>query len=337
MSKLIFISHKHDDHAIASVFNKHFQLWNVPQEQIFQSSDYRTSTVIGEPLKAQLKQALAEAKLVLLIYTAPDKDWEFCLWECGVATDPVDETPTRVALYQAGGQSSRVFQDDVVFKLDADDIAKFVTQFHKVKGFFKTGEAFNPSVTADILETRSKDLYDALLEHRVPGKTEERYRWDRFTLRVPADKAKEVKEFNRTASSDSSEKKAAHENAIQSLEDNAEVVDAFGQALLHFGYTASAKTLNLAKLIKRWRESIAGDSDTPQGWIRELCEEMNRSIQDRPAQPSWELMRSSLYPGWWFYPILNHARALADGSFEFDVYMYRLPGALPADIKVQPD
>ena len=30
-----------------------------------------------------------------------------------------------------------------------------------------------------------------------------------------------------------------------------------------------------------------------------------------------------------FFPILNHARIMPDGGFEFDIYMYRLPGELP--------
>lgn len=71
-------------------------------------------------------------------------------------------------------------------------------------------------------------------------------------------------------------------------------------------------------------------ADGPQGWIQELCEEMNRSIENRPSQSSWELMKSATVPEWRFYPILNHVRLQPDGSFEFDVYLYRVPEALPA-------
>jgi hypothetical protein len=326
MAKLIFLSHRHNDHEIASAFSKNFQTWGVAPEEIFQSSDYQASTVIGAPLKPQLKQALCEARLVLLIYTISDNDWEFCVWECGVATNLKDETQeTRVALFQMSNHACRVFQDEVVFTLHSGkDIAKFVEQFHRHKGFFKKDAAFQPSINENILRKRADDLYNDLIKFSLP-ELEERYRWDRFTLWISSNMMQEVRECNKTARSESSQT----DKALDILRNNAEVVDAFGQALPHFGYTAEAKDLTLGILIARWRETFAGAGD-PQGWIQQLCEEMNRSIEDRPSEPSWELMRSALYPQWWFCPILNHVRLKPDGSFEFDVYLYRVPGALPA-------
>jgi len=39
-------------------------------------------------------------------------------------------------------------------------------------------------------------------------------------------------------------------------------------------------------------------------------------------------MASRTSPDGWFYPIVNHQRVEDDGSMEFDIYMYRLPGKL---------
>lgn len=332
MSREIFISHRHADHDIASVFSRHFQTWGVAQEEIFQSSDYQTSTVIGEPLRPQLKQALAEARLVLLIYTVSDADWEFCIWECGVATNPRDETPdTRVAMFQVGNRASRVFDADVVFKLTRDDIAKFVEQFHKHKGFFRSGAAFHPTIHPDILRKRTEDLSAELMKFSLSGKLEERYRWDRFTLRLKANIAREIRDGIEAARAGA----AVATPTAELLSNGAEVIDSFGQALLHFGYTSGAKDLTLGKLVARWRENVAVAND-PQGWIRELCDEMARAIEDRPSRPSWELMKSGQYPDWWFYPVVNHVRLNPDGSFEFDVYLYRLPGTLPTLAAVPP-
>lgn len=176
-------------------------------------------------------------------------------------------------------------------------------------------------------------LYNDLMKFSLPGKLEERYRWDRFTLSISSNMIQEVRECNKTARSETSKadkakSTTASEKALDILQNNAQVVDPFGQALLHFGYTAGATGLTLGMLTARWR-TVAGAGD-PQGWIQELCEEMNRSIEDRPSQPSWELMKSARYPEWWFYPILNHVRLKPDESLEFDVYLYRAPGALPA-------
>ena len=320
--RFIFISHKHDDKFIADVFKKHFLLWNIPLEDIFQSSDYRTSTLIGEPLKPQLRETLAKAVLVLLIYTDTDRDWEFCLWECGVAMDPNDETATRIALFQSGEQLSRVFQEDVIFRLEPDDIRKFVEQFHKKEGFVFQDQPFYPNVPSDILDTRAENLYDDLADLSIPGRREERYRWDFFSLGLSRSQVENFRKIQ-----DEQEK-------IDFLIHNSQVVKSFGQALLHFDYITSTRDLSFKMLIERWQKAIIERKleDVPQGWIQGICQEMNRAIDDTPARPTWELMRSLVYAEWWFYPIVNHVRVLSNGGWEFDIYMYRFPGKLPTSV-----
>jgi len=328
MGTSIFISHRHDDRDIATVFSKHFQKWNVPQEEIFLSSDPKAGVAIGEPLRPQLKQALAEARLVLLIYTLSDADWEFCVWECGVATNPADNTPkTRVALFQVGSQKSRVFKGEAVFRLSRDDIAKFVDQFHKLDNFFREGPAFQPTIDPDILRDRTDCLYEELRPFALTDKLEERPLWDRFTLRIRSNEVREIRECLSEAHTD-----GAKDRAFDFLLRNAHVIDSFGMALLHFGYAAGTQDLTLEKLIECWRDTIASETD-PHGWIPALCQEMCRSIEDRPAQPSWELMKSAQFPEWWFLPIVNHVRLKPD-SFEFDVSLYRFPGSLPPSLVV---
>jgi hypothetical protein len=90
------------------------------------------------------------------------------------------------------------------------------------------------------------------------------------------------------------------------------------------------RDLALSQLIQRWREEVGDEvDDTTHDWINELCEELLRAIRNTPAKPRWALMPSRLAPGWWFYPIVNHQKIKGDGSMEFEVYLYRLPGALP--------
>ena len=320
MPKTIFISHRHADQAIASVFRQHFEDWNVPQGEIFQSSHPQTGPVIGESLMKEIRHALAEARLVLLIYTSAEADWAWCTLECGLAINPLDETPnTRVALFQMSRQEAEIPLAQVVFKLNEDDIAKFVDQFHRHEGFFRKDVAYHPTIGTETLRKRADALYKGLMSVSLPGKTEERIRWDRFTLRLRPD---HLRAFVDTKRAGVSADEVAH-----FLMEHAEMVDAFGHALVHFGYQQGTTGLKLGDLVTRWSEKVAQDGDS-RGWIRELCEEMNRSIENRPAEPSWELMRSREHKDWRFFPVLNHARVMPDGTFEFDVYMYRVPGSL---------
>ena len=85
---------------------------------------------------------------------------------------------------------------------------------------------------------------------------------------------------------------------------------------MHFGYVAGTRGLNLMNLVQRWSEEVANEPDeaTPRDWINELCEEMLRAARNTPAKPTWAVMLSRLFPGWWFFPIVNHQRMKVDGS-----------------------
>jgi len=116
------------------------------------------------------------------------------------------------------------------------------------------------------------------------------------------------------------------------IQENGMIVYDFGQALLHFGYVPSVRGLTLAQLVGQWRDGQdqATLTATSLDWAVELCAELLRALRDVPAQPSWALFRSQMFPDWWLYPVVSSARIEADGSIEFDVNMYRVPGVLPA-------
>ena len=130
------------------------------------------------------------------------------------------------------------------------------------------------------------------------------------------------------------ETEAAHDDTARRLltQQVSHVRSSFGSALVHFGYDPGRRDLTLLDLVARWREVMAGDpfdSFAHDGWINCICDEMYRAIRYAPLHPRWELMKSRLYGTGWLYPILNHARLMSDGGFEFDIYLYRVFGELP--------
>src|SRR5262245_36125451 len=83
-----------------------------------------------------------------LIYTSEDQDWQWCMWECGVALNP--HTPdTRVIVFQCAPHPHRVFQDQV--RVDArnkEDLSKFVRTFLTDRSFFPGfGRALAPKLS----------------------------------------------------------------------------------------------------------------------------------------------------------------------------------------------
>ena len=132
---LIFISHRHSDKRIADVINKHLRSWNVRGGQIYQSSSPQQGTRPGTVLSEDLKKKLSQANLLILVYTLPDEDWSYCMWECGVATDPKTEH-TRIIVLQCTESAPTVYQDHLRVAVNREGIHDFVGRFHRDSEFF---------------------------------------------------------------------------------------------------------------------------------------------------------------------------------------------------------
>lgn len=117
-TRLAFISHKHTDKDIAdrvATFLKKLSGGNI---STFVSSAVQTDGArFGGDLDDELKRNLANSGLVILVYTDPADNWEYCLWECGVATDPTDQTPTRVEVFSLGGSVPAPYQTKLTVRI----------------------------------------------------------------------------------------------------------------------------------------------------------------------------------------------------------------------------
>ena len=312
--RAIFISHLHDDKKIADVIRNTLDEWGMGEIPIFQSTDPKSGPGIGAPLTAELKNALVDASVVLLVYTFADRDWSYPMWECGVATDPEREH-TKIVVFQCTDDAPKPFHDRVKVRINEEEIRKFTGQFHKDDKFFPGfNEAFAPVIPESALDSISKTLYDRLIKVIPAKKLEPMYRWDFLTLELDSTYVREI----RDESSESASKLAA-----DIIPKNCVVKKAFGEASKHFGLAKVEEGKKIAELVESWEQN-AGDSS--KKWILELYAEMMRAIRYESAGPAWELLKS-VRPDtdWWFYPVINHVRVFHDDRMEFDLYLYRIP------------
>lgn len=98
----IFISHKHDDHDAAVKIAKALCTLD-DQIKCFVSG---TDLVAGSDWNVEIRTQLIESHLLLLLFSEPSKNWDWCLYEAGLFTSLGDEHSV-VCLYQAGGESPR--------------------------------------------------------------------------------------------------------------------------------------------------------------------------------------------------------------------------------------
>lgn len=251
--------------------------------------------------------------LVILVYTFTDEDWSWCMWECGLATHPRQADATRVVLFRCSRYDSpRQFAQQVNVDVDIDGIRNFTKQLHRNEGFFRKRRAFRPRLSDEDLEDFSKDFYEDLRLVIPSGQREERYRWDRFTLKLePPAECLEL-ETN-------------EDEVIRTIQNELFVSQPFGNALAHFGYANLEGDLRLGDLVERWTGVTRSRENVSKDWIKGLCFEVRRAILAYPVEPAWHKLNSVTFSSMSYFPVVNHVRVLPDGSMEFDVYFYAAP------------
>ena len=104
----VFISHKHEDHALAVVVKKAIQSLNKDLIDCFVSD---VDITAGTDWRREIRSALARSHILLLLFTAPSKNWDWCLFETGLYMrfdrseiqsviclfNPVDASPSPLA------------------------------------------------------------------------------------------------------------------------------------------------------------------------------------------------------------------------------------------------
>ena len=103
---LLFISHRHADRPIADALRKFVTDRSGGRIAVFQSSSAEAENPrVGRELQKELKEHLWAAGIVILVYTSPEEDWSYCMWECGVATHP-QSPETKVVVLQCGSAAA---------------------------------------------------------------------------------------------------------------------------------------------------------------------------------------------------------------------------------------
>src|SRR5437764_4371065 len=159
---LLFISHKHSDKAIAEVLGNFIRSEAVRPIRIFLSSSPGFEGVrFGKGISGELKTALAEADVFLLIYTSADEDWSWCMWEWGVANHPASANTTMVVL-QCGSDSPKV--DTGTKRVNVrkiEEVQAFVKQYFTDAGLFPSlkGQALAGHFAKDVLDKKADQLF----------------------------------------------------------------------------------------------------------------------------------------------------------------------------------
>jgi hypothetical protein len=316
---LLFISHKHSDKEIADVIRSFISVYSGGRVDVFQSSSpVAKTTESGGNVKRQLRETLTRASVVILVYTAQDKDWNYCMWECGVASHP--QTPegldTKTILFQCTADTPALFLETVnVHVRDPLHIQKFTNEFLTNPDFFPSLGRAVTDFHSDGPEVAgaAENFYQKLMPMLPPEKEDPAIEWPaspflQFEIGFKdVDSIKKIGPKNRTEAYGVIQEKCVIRSA-----------DKYAEQL--FGVPSFTSDMSFKHLADSWRENYP---DSQSKWIEALSGQIMDGAMWRFPKPAWKLMQG-LNDDCWYAPVLNRVRKIpVQQLMQFDVYFYK--------------
>ncbi len=313
---LLFISHKHADKEIATAISKFITQKTMGKVAIHQSSAYALDGPrLGANINAELNQKLWDCDTLLLIYTSVDNDWSYCMYECGVATNP-KSGETRIIVFQCGKDGPDLYKDKLRVNVrQQEDINKFTRQLMTDPGFFPSlTEPLFADIDKETIETYAKDLFLGI------GKTlpepvdniEEWTAWPFLRIQLPQS---EILKINNTPVTDQLK------TATEVIRNSGIVIKSDSRISQVFGQTSLRENAKFIELLDKWKEKYPDDDAL---WFASCCEQIltgiKRGFPVIKNAPLKEVDGSRE-----FTPVLSRIKYIAfAGETQFDIYFYDL-------------
>jgi hypothetical protein len=313
---LLFISHKHSDSDIATAVAEVIKRRTLGAVRIFQSSNWKfDGPRYGGGLDAELRKVLWEADALILIYTSEDQNWQYCMYECGVATQS-NSPDTSIVVFQCGRDVPSPFAADLRVDINNNDNLKgFTKQLLKSPKFFpRRGKALAPDADDDAVEKTAEELAEEVGKYisRIPPV--EWSAWPFLRIRLPEE------EVNKLAQAGAADRA---KTAREVVEQHAVVVKSDHKTAALFGLQALSEEHKFADLLRAWRDNYPTADAT---WFDSCCEQI--MVAARTQFPVIRQARLRKVGGLAeFTPVLSRVKNLAFGknkSSTFDIFFYNL-------------
>lgn len=316
---LLFISHKHFDRELADVVKGFVNTSTAGRVRVFQSSDPGAEgPTIGQTLNEEVGKALYEAQVVLLVYTQAEHNWDYCMWEIGVATNPAGDT-TRLVVLECATDSPRTFSDKLRIQAnDADQVKKLAIQLLTQDDFF-SGHGpvtdFNPE--GEDLAKIADRFYEELRE-KLPddGQSTKWPIWPTLTLEMEREVVDELE------AADSEQRRDV---ALTWIRDKAKVIDATPGASSLFGKAQLRDNTPVSSIVEWWEAEYKGRD--PE-WLETLAEQLVIGALEQNSRPiAWKPIREINGLGR-FLPGAGSLRVAPGGAtIRVSFHFYSRPGA----------
>jgi len=157
----VFVSHKHDDHALAETVKTTLEGLSGRIECFVSGSDLSA----GSDWNAEIRSQQAKSHLLILLFTEPSCNWDWCLYEAGLFTSlGVAEDHSVVCLHRPQNALPRPLKNLQGVPVEAVPLRQFLSQLCKetwrVAKEWRLG-ALVPRVPQKSIEGASGDMIKA--------------------------------------------------------------------------------------------------------------------------------------------------------------------------------
>jgi TIR domain-containing protein len=324
---LVFVSHKHSDREIAETIARFVKNRTAGKVRVHLSSspDFEGPR-LGKPLNDELKGALGAAEAVILVFTSETEDWSYCMWECGIATNPNDPRPTSVVVVQCGPNEPKPFADQL--RVDArnlDSVQTFVKTVLTSTDFFARRSTSVTGFAGEGPEVKefATELHSKLGELLPSGAGAERSTPTSPYLRLRLDD--QTAEELRTAYLDDET-----DTYLPIIEARAEIAESTGaESVFNMRLEPGA---TLGDVLAAWRRDRHANGEAR--WFSALAEQVVAAIAGTLRPVKWAPYVTTT--GRADVPYVAASRRVA-GGIEFDVYIVPFaPRPVPVAEKMIP-
>ncbi|HEY2294954.1 MAG TPA: hypothetical protein VGM86_29980 [Thermoanaerobaculia bacterium] len=251
-----------------------------------------------------------------MIYTSPDQDWSYCMWECGVALLP--ESPdTRIILFRCSGTSPALFAEQVnVNARDLVSVQQFVDDFLTSPDFFpgSSGPITKFQPHGREVANAAADLFQKLQPILPPEKEDCSIEWPAqpfFQLQLGFDFVEQILKADNKDRKQLGSKVVLKESRISAADKYCEQM---------FGVPSFQEGTTFGQLVSIWKER---HPDADSKWVQALCAQILAAVLWKFPPVTWELMQG-LSDEIWRAPMLTRVhKHPALRHMQFDICFHR--------------
>lgn len=318
---VLFLSHKHTsrDKNIADALATFFGDWGEDKIEIVQTSSEGRGLPIGKHLNQSLLRALWATEVFVLVYTEPDEDWAYCMWEAGAAIDPDKPGKTRVVVITCCGQKPDVFKDIIVVDARKEaEILNLTSQFLTTKDFFpsRSKPISGHTSNSEHIKNRARSLYEELKPKLPPVEVDPPSSWPTWPWM-----SLELSEEARSRLQEQTQESGESPEALELARAECLIHSADEYAARLFNKRTLEGFSSLAELMEDWRRNLPDQRDT---WIDCLSRQIVKVANDAYLDPDWQLLCDFEEERWYVPVIFRVYEVPAEQCQRCDLYFLRV-------------